>query len=546
MNSNLHDKRHTPDTLVVIDTYDWYDSNRRDGEQTDLLNEAMLLTSMANTHGLRVDFETITNEKDRERINSYKRMHHNIHSMNGSRPTELIEVIMDLVDRVNYEQPDKVIVVGDNEAFQLLCSAAEQNNAHVQIWTSNPKLPPKLRRYEVHPLEIVHAPVHKTKPTVVVRLDVENHLITLHKRGYTADTHAYLEAVRKAIADLGNTINIQAWADWKRLRQSLARDYQHEFEQNGVKTFYQINEPGKSTSDVAMVGSIHESLDYDNGLDIYVIGTGDADFTPLVESIRNQGKKVVVLAMEGSLGNKLRQAADEVRFLDTYFSLKLPRRPELLNREQPNNKLGETNKELVATLVVAHALRTRHWQYIFIDRLPSWLPRDWIQEAVNSGLLVHRSPSESNTVALNRENPAACQGAYFEKWVQHHLHHYLVSRKFDWVDTAFLARGMQMDKGCQELGIGQDRKAAANMLEAAREAHQLVKKTIPHPKYGSPLIDTWGLHDEDPAIGLAQPKGPSEPDKPVQSTPQDSDAGPADDLPQKASEPQVGKEPTAF
>ena len=504
MSTNLHENRYTPDTLVVIDTYDWYDNNRRDDQQTDVMYEAMLLTNMANTHGLRVDFETITNEKDRERINSYKQLRHNVRSMNGSRPTELIEVIMDLVDRVNFQRPEKVIVVGENEEFHLLCSAAERNNAHVQIWTPNPKLPPKLRRYEVHPLEIVQSSVHKTSPTVVVRLDVENHLITLHKRGLTPDAHEYLEAVRKATADLGNTINIQAWADWKRLRESLGRDYQHEFEQNGVKTFYQINEPGKSTSDVAMVGSIHESLDHDNGLDVYVIGTGDADFTPVAESVRNQGKKVVVLALEGSLGNKLRQAADEARFLDTYFGGK---------RLTPSGQTKQqaSNKALAATLIVAQTLRTRHWQYIFLDRLPDWLPEDWTREATTLGLLMYRNPSETNCVVLNMDNLTTRQAFFFENWVQKKLHYYLEVRKFDYVDTAFIASRMQMDKGCQELNIGQNRKSVIAMLEAGREARQLEEKIIEHPKRPDIMIHTWKLLCDNPATESAQPQLPTEP-----------------------------------
>lgn len=501
MSPNLH----TPDTLVVIDTYDWYENDRKEGEQTDTLNEAMLLTSMANTHGLRVDFETITNEKDRERMSSYKRMKHNIHSMNGSRPTELIEVIMDLVDKVNYERPNKVIVVGDHEAFQLLCSAAEQNKAQVQIWTSNPKIPTKLRRYEVHPLEIVQRPVHKTRQTVVVRLDAENHLITLHKRGHTPDARAYLDAVRKATADLGNTINIQAWADWKQLRQSLGRDYQHEFEQNGVKTFYQINEPGKSTSDMAMGGSIHESLDHDNGLDIYVIGTGDADFTPVVESIRNQGKKAVVLTLKESLGTTLKNAADEVKLLDQYFPTKTSTNPGFTGRADSNNAL-------VATFVVANTLRTRHWQYVFMDRLPTWLQKDWVSEAVQAGLLMHRDASDTSAVVLNMENSLTRQAAYFERWVQRQLYHYLVSRKFDYVDTGFLARGMQMDNGCRELNIGQDRSSAIALLEAGAEARLIIRKTMPHPKHQGVRITAWSLPGDDTTTEHQESNPPKEHD----------------------------------
>jgi hypothetical protein len=314
--------------------------------------------------------------------------------------------------------------------------------------------------------------------------------------------------VRKATEDLGNTINIQAWADWKRLRESLGRDYQHEFEQNGVKTYYQINEPGKSTSDVAMVGSIHESLNYENGLDVYVIGTGDADFTPVAESIRNQGKKVVVLALQGSLGNKLRQAADEARYLDDYISLPLP---------IPSQSAGprESRRILAATLVVANILRTRRWQYVFLDRLPNWLQTDWMHEALGSGLLMLRSPSDTSCVMLNMDNPATQQMVYFEKWVQGQLHYYLSIRRFDYVDTALLAGRMQKDKRCQELNIGQTKGSVIALLEAAKEARQLEHKIIDHPKHQGVRIHTWApLFDHPkpeqapskPSTGASPPK----------------------------------------
>ncbi len=488
-----------PDTLVVIDTYDWYENDRKEGEQTDAQNEATLLTSMAGFLGHRVEYETITNEKDKARMTSYKRMDHHVHSMNGNRPTELLEVITDLITRVNHERPNKLIVVSDHEAFHSLCSVAEQNGAEIQIWTSSSKLHPRLRAYDTRSLTAVLPTLRKTKRAVVVRLDVENHLITLHKSGRSPDAHKYLEAVRKSIADLGNTINILAWADWERLRQSLGRDYQREFEQNGVKTFYQINEPGKSTSDMAMGGNIHESLDRDNDLDTYVIGTGDADFTPVVEAIHGRGKKAVVLSLQGSLSRRLEKAADEVRYLDAYFSLKV-------TRPAPVPQHSEANKGLVATLVVANTLRRRHWQYVFKDRLPDWLEAEWVAEAVEAGLMMRRDASDTNAVVLNMENTMTHQAACFERWVQRQIHYYLVVRNFPYVDTAFLARGMQIDDGCKELNIGQDRTTAIAMLEAGWQARLIVKKVIQHPKDPNKQIVTWSLPADDSATEKSQEK----------------------------------------
>ena len=46
-------------------------------------------------------------------------------------------------------------------------------------------------------------------------------------------------------------------------------------------------------------------------VDVIVIASGDGDFIPLVEYLKNQGRRVEVMAFGASASSKLREAADE-------------------------------------------------------------------------------------------------------------------------------------------------------------------------------------------------------------------------------------------
>ncbi len=56
------------------------------------------------------------------------------------------------------------------------------------------------------------------------------------------------------------------------------------------------------------------------GVDVISLISGDGDFVPLVEYLKNQGKKVEVLAFGKSTSSRLRESADE--FLDLEKNLK--------------------------------------------------------------------------------------------------------------------------------------------------------------------------------------------------------------------------------
>ncbi len=59
------------------------------------------------------------------------------------------------------------------------------------------------------------------------------------------------------------------------------------------------------------VGMAVDAIRMSPGLDAIVLVTGDGDFIPLVEYLKNQGKRVEVIGFERSASQKLKEEADE-------------------------------------------------------------------------------------------------------------------------------------------------------------------------------------------------------------------------------------------
>lgn len=64
------------------------------------------------------------------------------------------------------------------------------------------------------------------------------------------------------------------------------------------------------------VGIVIDAIRTSPGLDVIILCSGDGDFIPLVEYLKNQGKRVEVAAFGRSTSSKLKEVADEFIDLD--------------------------------------------------------------------------------------------------------------------------------------------------------------------------------------------------------------------------------------
>ena len=95
------------------------------------------------------------------------------------------------------------------------------------------------------------------------------------------------------------------------------------------------------------VGIAVDAIKASDGVDVIVLISGDGDYVPLVDYLKNHGKRVEVIAFGKSTSSKLREAADE--FIDLEESVdkyllkkssrlpfKIPKIPTPTRRRQKN------------------------------------------------------------------------------------------------------------------------------------------------------------------------------------------------------------------
>jgi len=146
---------------------------------------------------------------------------------------------------------------------------------------------------------------------VEVLIDVQN-LYHSAKNLYGARVN-FKEVLNKAIA--GRKF-IRAFAYVVRTKTGEERPFFEALTSLGIETrvrdlqeFY----GGQKKADWD-VGIVIDAIRTAPGVDVVVLASGDGDFIPLVEYLKNQGKRVEVIAFGRTTSSQLREVADE--FID--------------------------------------------------------------------------------------------------------------------------------------------------------------------------------------------------------------------------------------
>ena len=137
-------------------------------------------------------------------------------------------------------------------------------------------------------------------PRVAALLDIENLLHVERTKG-SASVQRGLVAVVGQLRSIGLLCFSVACCDWW-----LAKLAVPAAELAGVRIF--AGPPGRDRADGEL---LRRDIDIPQSVEVVVIGSGDAAFTPLAERHRARGQRVVVLARPGSVARSLLEAADE-------------------------------------------------------------------------------------------------------------------------------------------------------------------------------------------------------------------------------------------
>src|SRR5687767_11193406 len=145
---------------------------------------------------------------------------------------------------------------------------------------------------------------------IALFLDFEN-LVT--NTGITASTFD-LRPSLDLLLERGKVIFRRAYCDWSRFRDAKAGLHEHGVELIDVPP---STSAGKNGADMRLVIDALE-LNYARGhIDTFVIASGDSDFCPLANKLRENDKRVIGLAVKEATSPFFVRACDEFLYLPT-------------------------------------------------------------------------------------------------------------------------------------------------------------------------------------------------------------------------------------
>ncbi len=187
-------------------------------------------------------------------------------------------------------------------------------------------------------------PNDSQRPDVAVFIDFENVYVSVRDK---LDANPNFEMIMDRCEDFGRVVIARAYADWYRYPRVTSALYANGIEPMYVPTYYYDRELGrtgraiKNSVDMNLCIDAMKTLYTNTNIAKFVLATGDRDFIPLVNTIRQQGKEVIIIGIGGAASAHLAQSADEFIFYESLVGKKASD----LQPDLPRAKMPEKGRE---------------------------------------------------------------------------------------------------------------------------------------------------------------------------------------------------------
>jgi uncharacterized LabA/DUF88 family protein len=151
---------------------------------------------------------------------------------------------------------------------------------------------------------------------VAVFVDFENLVIGAVKELPNQENSAPYEALTRLCRGYGTAAVRRAYADWA---NPLFGGHQEDLAMNGVDLIQvaRIGIQNKNAADIRMAVDAMETLIVHPEVSVFVLVSGDGDYSPLVQRLREFGKWVVGVGTEANASRKLVSVCSEYKYWGT-------------------------------------------------------------------------------------------------------------------------------------------------------------------------------------------------------------------------------------
>ena len=147
-------------------------------------------------------------------------------------------------------------------------------------------------------------------PNIAIFCDFENIAIGVRDARYDRFD---INLILQRLLDKGNIVCKKAYSDWDRYKASKRPLHEAAFELIEIP---HLSYSGKNSADIRMVVDALDLCYTKKHVDVFVIISGDSDFSPLVSKLRENNKKVIGLSVKNATSDLLVENCDEFIYYD--------------------------------------------------------------------------------------------------------------------------------------------------------------------------------------------------------------------------------------
>lgn len=145
---------------------------------------------------------------------------------------------------------------------------------------------------------------------IAVFIDFENLALGI-REGERDDFR--IDVVLKRLLEKGRIVFKRAYCDWTRFRGATRNLHAHGV---GLVDIPQSKMSGKNSADIHMVVDALDLAHAKEHIDVFVLVSGDSDFSPLVSKLKENNKRVIGVGVKSSTSILLRDGCDEFIYYD--------------------------------------------------------------------------------------------------------------------------------------------------------------------------------------------------------------------------------------
>lgn len=145
---------------------------------------------------------------------------------------------------------------------------------------------------------------------MAVFCDFENVALGVREANYAAFD---IQKVLERLLLKGNIVVRKAYCDWARYKEFKAAMHEAAFELIEIP---HVRQSGKNSADIRMVVDALDLCYTKSHVDVFVVVSGDSDFSPLVTKLRENNKIVIGVGVKQSTSDLLISSCDDFIFYD--------------------------------------------------------------------------------------------------------------------------------------------------------------------------------------------------------------------------------------